>query len=172
MTSTIVLYFLTCGVNQNYPTEDLIQRNSTPQCIPAKNIGFLKIHKAASTSIQNIILRKSLRENLNVVVPKRGQNQLLDPHGMFTPFNSSWLNSQTPWHKTFMRENAYNVMALHCKWNHQSIRYVLCTIHTHSVTRDLEILALVAGFYGTWFLWDHLLIHNPLFLMGIKRIRL
>jgi len=123
--TTIVLYFLTFGVNQNYPTEDLIQRNSTPQCIPAKNIGFLKIHKAASTSIQNIILRKSLRENLNVVMPKRGQNQLLDPHGMFTPFNSSWLNSQTPWHKTFMRENAYNVMALHCKWNHQSISDML-----------------------------------------------
>ena len=49
--TTIVLYFLTSGVNQNYPTEDLIQRNSTgtPKCIPAKNIGFLKIHKAAST---------------------------------------------------------------------------------------------------------------------------
>ena len=78
-----------------------------------------------STSIQNIILRKSLRENLNVVVPKRGQNQLLDPHGMFIPFNLSWLNSQTPWHKTFMRENAYNVMALHCKWNHQSISAML-----------------------------------------------
>ena len=50
-----------------------------------------------------------------------------------------------------MRENAYNIMALHCKWNHQSIRYVLLeTIGMHLFSLDLEIPA--GGFESFFFI--------------------
>ena len=72
-------------------------------------------------AIQNILLRRSLLYGLNVIVPKRGQNQIFT--GGMIPFNSSWLDDQVPWHKTYMRESMYDIMALHCMWNHPVIRY-------------------------------------------------
>ena len=70
-------------------------------------------------SIQNILLRQSLKKELNVVLPKRGQNQLNPSQ----PFDPKWLETQDlPWHKTFVDIFRYDMMALHCMWNYQSIR--------------------------------------------------
>ena len=40
-----------------------------PICKPKRKIGFLKTHKCASSSIQNVLMRFVIKNKLNVVLP-------------------------------------------------------------------------------------------------------
>ena len=51
-------------------------------CQPKAKIIFLKTHKCASSTIQNILFRKALQNDLNVVMPPEG-NYI----GKYVPFN-------------------------------------------------------------------------------------
>lgn len=47
------------------------QRSNSTQCsIRKSNVVFLKVHKAGSTTVQNILLRHAFENNLNVALPK------------------------------------------------------------------------------------------------------
>ena len=52
------------------------------RCAPQHRVAFLKTHKAASSSVQNILMRYSREHGLNLVLPSAG-NYL----GRYVPFS-------------------------------------------------------------------------------------
>lgn len=83
---------------------------------PVKKIAFLKTHKTASSSIQNIILRYGLYHNLTFVLPSRG-NHLLGEWHLFL--------RDVPWHQKLVSTNQYDVIALHTRWNYDRFKFVV-----------------------------------------------
>ena len=55
---------------------------ATGRCAPQHRVAFLKTHKAASSSVQNILMRYSREHGLNLVLPSAG-NYL----GRYVPFS-------------------------------------------------------------------------------------
>ena len=51
-----------------------------PNCSPRKHIFFAKVHKAASTAVQNLLLRYAKANNLIVALPPMGINHLNYPN--------------------------------------------------------------------------------------------
>lgn len=50
----------------------LLERKvSAPKCSKKTNVAFLKVHKAGSTTVMNIFIRFALRNDLNLVLPRR-----------------------------------------------------------------------------------------------------
>ena len=85
---------------------------------PAKRkIGYLKTHKCASTSIQNILLRYAIKNELNVVLPPKGGNIL----GYEKIFNRDIIKSPF-WGKAPI---SYDMFLCHARWNQSEISYVL-----------------------------------------------
>ena len=85
-------------------------------CRPKQKVGFLKTHKCASTSIQNILMRYGLAHKLNFVLPLRG-NYL----GRTATFTRAML-FDTPWEEAGME---YHMFALHTKWDSVQVGEVL-----------------------------------------------
>ena len=85
-------------------------------CLPTKKVGFLKTHKCASTSIQNIMMRYGMAHELNFVLPLRG-NYL----GRTATFTRAML-FDTPWEEAGMN---YHIFALHTKWDSVQVGEVL-----------------------------------------------
>ena len=85
---------------------------------PVKKVGFLKTHKCASTSIQNILFRYGLNNNLNFVMDG-WSNHLGDPTR--TPYNRQMI-SKTPWEKAGLN---YSIFAIHTIWNYKEISKTL-----------------------------------------------
>lgn len=52
--------------------QDSEQVKSYKNCTPKDQIVFLKTHKCASSTIQNILLRRAVQENFNVALPMVG----------------------------------------------------------------------------------------------------
>ena len=77
-------------------------------CKPERNIVFHKIHKCSTSSVQNILLRYALKNELNVVLPKLGTN-----FGYIYPFTVDLLFG-TPWQIAGLE---YNLFCLHNRWN-------------------------------------------------------
>ncbi|XP_065562145.1 galactosylceramide sulfotransferase-like isoform X2 [Artemia franciscana] len=84
-------------------------------CEPKQKIGFLKMHKCASTTLQNIFLRYAHINDLNVILPLRRWNYLGSPE-LF----SLKLVNDTPWHHL-----GYDIMALHTRWDHSAVKQAL-----------------------------------------------
>ena len=112
-------------------------------CSPKLKVGFLKTHKCASSSIQNILLRFSLKHDLNVVLPERNywpRNYL----GKFYPprdfknqdhFKRDFL-SNTIWEKAHLE---YDMIYCHTRWNHSAVSKVLSDkgdVFYFSIVRD------------------------------------
>ena len=83
---------------------------------PIRKIGFLKTHKCASTSIQNILLRFGRAHNLNFVIKSEG------PHmNESFPYKRSMIK-ETLWEKAGLE---YDMFLLHSIWNHREIAETL-----------------------------------------------
>ncbi|GIY82166.1 galactosylceramide sulfotransferase [Caerostris extrusa] len=83
----------------------------TNSCTPRNNIVFLKTHKCASSSIQNIFNRYGFRKKLTFVLPAKGSYI-----GHPEPFN--W--SMVPDVKRFGLR--YNILTHHCRLNYDEMR--------------------------------------------------
>ena len=84
---------------------------------PAKRkIGYLKTHKCASSTIQNILLRYVLHNDLNVALPVRG-NYL----GYKQMFDRKLMRSAL-WEKANLK---YDMFLVHTRWNHTRISQLL-----------------------------------------------
>ncbi len=79
-------------------------------------MAFLKTHKCASSSIQNVLLRFAMKNELNVVLPLTGNYA-----GKFAPFSNAVLYG-TPWEQAKL---PYHVHCLHGIWNYTGVRAVL-----------------------------------------------
>lgn len=83
-------------------------------CQPQVNVAFLKTHKCASTSVQNLLFRFGLRHNLTFVLPLLG-NYL----GKVRTFRTEMV-SHLPWHRL-----GYNIHAVHNRWNHSAVQAIM-----------------------------------------------
>ena len=100
--------------------------------MPRKKIGFLKTIKCAGTSVQNMLLRYSIKHNLNVVLPKGEKPGAGDPDFDYSVQNLNGIKVQkkfsrkqiedTPWEKADLD---YHMFLLHTYWNHHEISNVL-----------------------------------------------
>ena len=91
-------------------------------CNPELDIVFHKTHKCSSSTIQNILLRYSLKHDLNVVMPKSG-NYLGKSH-----FNADLLKG-TPWEIAGMH---YNIFCLHNRWNGPEVERYECQLFVYN----------------------------------------
>ena len=92
---------------------------------PVDKVGFMKTHKTASSTIQNILLRFGMNSGWNFVFPTRG-NHLGDPQHLTQltePFSRDWIKN-VPW-KPMTDKEGYNIFALHTKWNQKEVEKIL-----------------------------------------------
>lgn len=85
-----------------------------PQCVPQTKIAFLKTHKCASSTIQNILFRFGEARQLNFVFPSRGNYLGRNEH-----FDRNMI-STVPW-----KNLEYDIFAVHTMWNTSEIQSVL-----------------------------------------------
>jgi len=85
-------------------------------CKRKTKVGFLKTHKCASSSLQNILLRFARKNDLNVVLPSSG-NYL----GKHRKYSRSMLMN-TPWERANL---TYDVFCLHTIWNQAEVEATL-----------------------------------------------
>lgn len=98
-------------VEEDIETIDEQYESSTNSCRPRRNIVFLKTHKCASSSIQNIFNRFGYRRGLTFVLPAKGSYI-----GHPEPFN--W--SMVPDARKFGLR--YNILTHHCRFNYDEMR--------------------------------------------------
>jgi hypothetical protein len=72
--------------HQRQRKESQIPFSGYKDCHPASKVAFLKTHKCASSSLQNMLLRRAAKYDLNVVLPLTGNYV-----GRYTPFHRSAL---------------------------------------------------------------------------------
>ena len=110
---------------------------------PKRKIGFLKTHKCASTTIQNILLRFGRANNLNFVLPAK--------HHFFgyqrSPFKRSMIRG-TLWEKAGLE---YDMFLLHSVWNHREISN---TLSDHGDVFYFSIIRDPVELFRSW--WDYI----------------
>ena len=100
-----------------------VQSNSCSQ--PISKVGFMKTHKTASSTVQNILMRYGMNSDWNFVMYSNG-NHLGPPSNQYDlnrPFSSSWIRD-VPWYD-MVQEQGYNILAFHTKWDQGEVERVL-----------------------------------------------
>ncbi|KAK2708936.1 hypothetical protein QYM36_014532, partial [Artemia franciscana] len=117
-----------------------IEFSTEPACEPKRKIGFLKMHKCASTTLQNVFFRYAHINDLNVILPLKRWNYLGSPD-LF----SIKLVEETPWHHL-----GYDIMALHTRWDHNSIKQALSgdPAFVTIVREPAELFESLYGYYN------------------------
>jgi len=85
-------------------------------CVKKQKIAFLKTHKCASSSVQNILFRFGLKNHLTFALPSTG-NYL----GRYVKYSKQMLAS-TIWDKVGLE---YDIFALHTIWNKAEVERTL-----------------------------------------------
>ncbi|XP_059468488.1 galactosylceramide sulfotransferase-like isoform X2 [Neocloeon triangulifer] len=114
-----------------------------PMCLPQTKVGFLKMHKCASSTVQNILFRYGESHDLNFVLP--GSNNYL---GKEAPFNRTQI-AKVPW-----RGIGYDMFAVHTVWSTPEVRALLGPAATF-VTIVRDPVDLFESLY-TYARWEHL----------------
>ncbi|GIY06645.1 galactosylceramide sulfotransferase [Caerostris extrusa] len=106
-------------------------------CYPQTNVVFLKTHKCAGSSIQNILMRYGDKHKLNFVLPKSG-NYLGHP--------SKFSRTLVAPPLTF----TYNILAHHARLNYKEIRAVMPrnSIYITIVRDPIEIFESSFSYYS------------------------
>ena len=104
---------------------DISSRRSDQCSAPVQKIGFMKTHKTASSTVQNILLRYGMNAGLNFVLPGKGSHLGAPAHQyeLTVPFSSAWY-SDVPW-ADLATHTGYNIFALHTKWSQSEVEKVL-----------------------------------------------
>lgn len=93
---------------------------------PITKVGFMKTHKTASSTVQNIIMRYGMHSEWNFAM--YGEGSHLGPpsqqYKLTRSFTASWLE-RVPWAEMVHQQGGYNVFALHTKWDQNEVERVL-----------------------------------------------
>ena len=122
------------SVDVNYP--------GYKDCYKKHKIGFLKTHKCASSSVQNILFRFGLKNQLTFALPSAG-NYL----GRYVKYSKAMI-ANTVWDKVGLD---YDMFALHTIWNKAEVERTLGPGAVYiTILRDpvelFESLWVYAGF--------------------------
>ena len=106
-------------------------------CSPKTNIVFLKTHKCAGSSIQNILMRYGDSHNLTFVLPKTG----------------NYLGHPAPFSRTMValpRLPSYNILAHHTRLDYKEIRSIMPKDSVFiTIVRDpIEVFESAYSYYG------------------------
>lgn len=106
-------------------------------CYPKTNIVFLKTHKCAGSSIQNILIRYGDSRNLTFVLPK----------------TDNYLGHPTPFSRTMVslpRFPSYNILAHHTRFDYDGIRSVMPRNAVYiTIVRDpIGVFESAYSYYG------------------------
>ncbi|KAK2708615.1 hypothetical protein QYM36_014272 [Artemia franciscana] len=117
-----------------------VHSSLTQTCEPRRKLGFLKMHRCAGTTLQNIFLRYALTSNLNLVLPSEKRKYVGSPE-LF----SQELVDNTPWHHL-----GYDMMAIHTRWDHKAIKEALGGDPAFvTIVRDpIEQFKSIYGYYN------------------------
>jgi len=115
MATTLVFWWMTYTSQHSKPN-DINPFPGYKNCQKKTKVAFLKTHKCASSSLQNILMRFGLKNQLNFVLPSAG-NYL----GRYVKYSRSMI-SNTPWERAGME---YQVFCLHTIWNQKEVRQTL-----------------------------------------------
>ncbi|XP_054709248.1 galactose-3-O-sulfotransferase 4-like [Uloborus diversus] len=96
-------------------TEETSSIRTIP-CSPRDNVVFLKMHKCASTSVQNILMRYAHQRNLTVVVPVLPKNHAFS---LLLPFQAEVVHG-APWQNL-----GYNIICHHMVFNKAAIEKIM-----------------------------------------------
>jgi len=92
---------------------------------PVSKLGFMKTHKTASSTVQNILMRFTMNSDWNFAMYATGSH-LGPPNNQYLlnrPFSSSWLDN-VPWNE-MVQQQGYNVFAVHTQWDQGEVERVL-----------------------------------------------
>lgn len=107
---------------------DVFYNDTYKKCRKKHKIGFLKTHKCASSTVQNILMRFALHNQLNVVLPTVG-NYI----GRYVKYNRSMIGS-TLWEQANL---TYDIFALHTIWEQSEVERTLGENATYiTIMRD------------------------------------
>lgn len=90
---------------------------SSRNCVPKKNIIFLKTHKCASSTIQNILMRYGVQNELTFALPRRG-NYFNFVYG--SKFRASQVLEAPCFldHDGRLRRKSFNILTHHTQFNY------------------------------------------------------
>ena len=110
---------------QDSKSEVISDRSRTESCSATSKVGFMKTHKTASSTVQNILFRFGLNSGWNFVLPDRGSHLGPPEHQyqLTVPYNSSWYQ-EVSW-AAMAQQQGYNIFALHTKWSQDQVAKVL-----------------------------------------------
>ena len=119
-------FFLMDTKINGLPNKMIKKTNSNSKNRPScssevKKVGFMKTHKTASSTVQNILFRYGMNSGWNFVLPAHGSH-LGPPRNQYKltiPFNHAWIDD-VPW-KPMIQDQGYNIFALHTKWNQEEV---------------------------------------------------
>lgn len=95
--------------------------NQIPICWPHKHVAFVKVHKAGSTTILNLMYRFALRRNLTIALPK-GTNYI-NKYG--TVHRSLLMPSHTQKYDLLCNHVVYNKRAFNVVMYHDTITFAI-----------------------------------------------
>ena len=95
-------------------------------CEPVKKLIFAKTHKTGSTTVQNIIFRFGVKNNLKFILPKTGSHYF----NLRTPFSKSMA---IQWSS---KKIEFDVFAAHGRWNADEVTSMIPGGTTFTILRD------------------------------------
>ena len=104
---------------------------------------FAKTHKTGSTTIQNIIFRYGMENNLTVAIPKNGMHYFNE----LKPFTATEVRG----YSEVIPKNKfnYNLFASHSVWDHSEVRKVIPSGPSVTILRDpISVFESAYSYYG------------------------
>ena len=127
ITTTFFFWWMFCS-SDHLQLSDNNHLFDFKKCVKKNKVAFLKTHKCASSSLQNIFMRYGLDNHLNFVLPRAG-NYL----GRLTKYSRSVIR-KTPWERAGMD---YQIFCLHTIWNYEEVSKTLGANTTYlTIIRD------------------------------------
>ncbi|XP_059095452.1 galactosylceramide sulfotransferase-like isoform X2 [Tigriopus californicus] len=129
--STLVGMFWFIAMNERKCIADAMGTSICQQrMIPIKvspanlKVGFLKTHKTASRTLQNIILRFGMKKNKVFAMPPNCETKFYQEEGWNATFQVKAME-RNPWHATYLRHQLYDLCVFHSRWNKEEYRKLL-----------------------------------------------
>ncbi|XP_067119342.1 galactosylceramide sulfotransferase-like [Centruroides vittatus] len=111
----------------------------TMKCVPKTNVVFMKTHKCASSTIQNIFMRYGDLHNLTFVLPA-SRNYLGHP----APFKKTMVPDPSRYHVT------YNILTHHSRFNYKEMKLLMPndTVFVTIVRNPVDLYESLYSYYN------------------------